>query len=114
LIDHKAEPVTEDSEWHNGNGEAPDGNALMALQLAHRAVAKFPELSKRYQKFIGTAAVVSSALIVLSSIAVNRRLHRGESPESIIASITSDEIESIAKEKRSKPKLSRITSRFRH
>ena len=67
-------PDTDETEWHNGNGEAPDRNALAALQLAHRAIAKFPELSKRYQKFIGTAAVVSSALIVLASIAVSRRL----------------------------------------
>jgi hypothetical protein len=104
----------EETDWHNGQGEAPDRSALTALQLAHRAVAKFPELTKRYQKFIGTAAVVSSAVIVLASIAVTRRLHRGESPESILDSITPDEIESIAKEKKpEKPKRSN-GSRFGH
>ena len=91
------------TEWHNGQGESPDLSALTALQLAHKAVAKFPDLGKRYQKFIGTAAVVSSALIVLASIAVQRRLHRGESAEDILASITPDEIENAGKHQPTKP-----------
>jgi hypothetical protein len=97
------EDEAEDTEWHNGQGEAPDPSALRALQLAHRAVAKFPELTKRYQKFIGTAAVVSSALIVLASIAVSRRLNSGESAEDILASITPDEIENAGKQQPIKP-----------
>jgi hypothetical protein len=102
----QAEPQSEtdsDQEWHAGQGEAPDASALTALQLAHRAVAKFPELTKRYQKFIGTAAVVSSAIIVLASIAVTRRLHRGEGAEDILASITPDEIENAGKQRPIKP-----------
>jgi hypothetical protein len=108
-----AQPESDDNDWSNGQGEAPDNSAMTALQLAHRAVAKFPDLSKRYQKFIGTAAVVSSAVIVLASIAVSRRLHRGESPESILDNITTDEIESVAKEKREKPQRTN-GSRFGH
>lgn len=102
-IDPTPESDTDDVEWQNGQGETPDPSALTALQLAHRAVAKFPDLTKRYQKFIGTAAVVSSALIVLASIAVSRRLHKGETPEDILASITPEEIESAGKEKPAKP-----------
>ena len=109
-----ANPDLEDDDWHNGLGEAPDRSALAALQLAHRAVAKFPDLRRRYQKFIGTAAVVSSALIVLASIAVSRRLHRGESPDHILAEITPDEIENIAREKPAKPKKAKSTSRHSH
>ena len=106
MIEKDLPPATDhdDSEWHNGQGEAPDSSALTALQLAHRAVHKFPELTKRYQKFIGTAAVVSSAVLVLASIAVSRRLHNGQSPERILREITPDEIESVAKEKREKPR----------
>jgi len=105
----------DDSEWHNGQGEAPDRHALAALQLAHRAIAKFPDLRRRYQKFIGTAAVVSSALVILSSIAVTRRLHRGESPDHILAEITTDEIESIAKEKKPvRPNKAQNSSRHSH
>ena len=77
-------------------------------------IAKFPDLRRRYQKFIGTAAVVSSALIVLSSIAVTRRLHKGESPDHILAEITPDEIESIAKEKPAKPKKAKNTTTHSH
>jgi hypothetical protein len=98
-----AEAEDQDHDYHNGTGEAPDRSALKALHLAHRAVAKFPELTRRYQKFIGTAAVVSSALIVLSSIAVSRRIHRGESDETILAEITPDEIENASQDKPQKP-----------
>ena len=102
-IETTEDEVEDASEWQNGQGETPDPSALRALQLAHKAVAKFPELTKRYQKFIGTAAVVSSALIVLASIAVTRRLHSGESAEDILASITPDEIENAGKQQPIKP-----------
>jgi hypothetical protein len=98
-----AENEADEPQWQNGQGESPDPSAMTALQLAHRAVAKFPELTKRYQKFIGTAAVVSTALIVLASIAVSRRLHSGESAEDILASITPDEIENAGKNQPLKP-----------
>ncbi len=104
-----ATPDLDDTDWHNGQGEAPDHSALAALQLAHRAIAKFPDLRRRYQKFIGTAAVVSSALVVLASIAVSRRLHKGESPDDILAEITPDEIENIAREKPVKPQKAKST-----
>ena len=90
-------------EWHNGHGEAPDSHSLHALQLAHRAVDKFPDLKKRYQKYIGPVAVLSSAVIVLASIAVNRRLHRGQSPERILAEITPEEIENVINERAPSP-----------
>lgn len=96
------QPDLDDGDWQT-QGESPDPSALNALQLAHRVVDKFPDLTKRYQKFIGTAAVVSSALIVLASIAVSRRLNRGESAEDILNSITSEEIENAGKEKPEKP-----------
>jgi hypothetical protein len=103
----KAEPQEpaqhDDQDWHNGSGESPDNSALTALHLAHRAVHKFPELTKRYQKFIGTAAVVSSVVMVFASIAVSRRLHKGESPDRILAEITPDEIEAVGREKPARP-----------
>ena len=94
---------TDDHDWHNGHGEAPDSHSIHALQLAHRAVDKFPELKKRYQKYIGPVAVLSSAIVVLASIAVNRRLHRGQSPERILAEITTEEIEDVMRERAPKP-----------
>jgi hypothetical protein len=99
-----AKAELDDNEWSNGNGETPDDSALTSLQLTHRAIAKFPDLSKRYKWFIGTAAVVAPALVTLASIAVTRRLHRGQSPETILAEITPDEIENAGKAKPAKPK----------
>ncbi len=93
----------DEADWHNGNGEAPDHSALTALHLAHQVLNKFPELTRRYQKFIGPVAVVSTAVLVLTSIAISRRLHKGESPDRILAEITPDEIESAGKQKPAKP-----------
>lgn len=103
----------EDVAYSNGQGEAPDHGTQYALQLAHKAVAKFPELKRRYQIFVGTAAVVSSALLIMASIAVSKRLHKGESPELILEQITPEEIENAGNQE---PKRSRRRwpSRFRH
>jgi hypothetical protein len=113
-IEQRAEP--EEADWeHNGQGEAPDNSALHALHVAYRVVAKFPELTRRYQKFIGATAVISSALIVLASIAVSRRLHQGESVDKILAEITPDEIVNASKVKPSKPeKKDKANSRPSH
>ena len=102
-VEEQPEADADIHEWHNGNGEAPDSHSLHALQLAHRAVDKFPDLKKRYQKYIGPVAVLSSAVIVLASIAVTRRLHHGQSAERILAEITPEEIESAIKETIRKP-----------
>jgi hypothetical protein len=121
----KAEPETQaasdaeenardDQDWHNGHGEAPDPSAMRALHLAHSAVQKFPELTRRYQKFIGTAAVVSSAVIVLASIAVARRQAKGETADKILAEITPEEIESAGRQKPKKPEKDAKKGRFQH
>ena len=65
------------------------------------------DLAKRYQKYVGTAAVLSSVVVVLASIAISRRLHKGESPEQILASITPEEIESMAHQRTENPKKQR-------
>jgi hypothetical protein len=103
------EESAEEVEWHHHhhNGELPDTNTVSALELAHKAVAKFPDLAKRYQKYIGTAAVLSSAVIVLASIAIAKRQHRGESAERILAEITPEEIESMAAQRTENPKKPR-------
>jgi hypothetical protein len=95
----------DDGDWQNGQGEAPDHGSQGALKLAYRVLAKFPDMAKnhRYQKFIGTVAVVSPVIVGLATFAIERRLHRGQSPERILEEITPDEIVSIAKEKRKRP-----------
>jgi hypothetical protein len=89
------------------NGELPDSNTMSVLQAAHKAVAKFPDLVKRHQKYVGTAAVLSSAVVVLASIAISRRLHKGETLERILDEITPEEIESMATQKTVNPKKPR-------
>jgi hypothetical protein len=102
------EAEAEETEWpQNHNGELPDTQTLSALRLAHKAVAKFPDLVKRHQTYVGGAAVLSSVVVVLASIAISRRLHKGESPEQILASITPEEIESMAQQKTVNPKKPR-------
>ncbi len=102
------EVPAEEHEWHNNhNGELPDTHTVSALELAHKAVNKFPDLAKRYQKYIGTAAVLSSAVIVLASIAISKRQHSGQSTERILAEITPEEIESMASQRVENPKKPR-------
>lgn len=89
--DHQPEDI-----WDQVEGESPDGATRQALNLAHRAAEKFPDLSSRYKSFAGPVAIASGALMALAGVAVARRLRRGQKPEDIIAQITSEEIEKAA------------------
>ncbi len=82
--------------WAHLEGERSDDATNDTLNLAHRAVAKFPELAGRYRSFAGPAAVVSGALVALAGVAVARRVRRGQDPDEIIEQITSEEIEQAA------------------
>jgi hypothetical protein len=74
-------------------GEEPDRSSVQAIQLAHAAIKKFPDYAKRHRKFIGSVAVISTSVLVLASIAIGRRLRRGESPKKILDEITPEEID---------------------
>jgi hypothetical protein len=74
-------------------GEEPDRNSVQAIQLAHAAIKKFPDFAKRHRKFVGSVAVISTSVLVLASIAIGRRLRKGESPKKILDEITPEEIE---------------------
>ncbi len=94
----------DDTHEHHGVGETLDVSAQTILKLAHQAIDKFPDLKKRWVKFIGPTAVVSTALVVLASIAVARRHHRGESEDQILREINPEEIVNAGKVSPSKPK----------
>ena len=85
-----------DDLWEHLEGESPDRSTRQALNLAHRAAEKFPELADRYRVFAGPVAVISGALIALAGVAVARRIRRGQNPDEIIDQITSEEIEQAA------------------
>jgi len=83
--------------WEDQHGgETPDPATAQALNLAHRAAEKFPELANRYKNFAGPVAVVSGALVVMAGVAVARRVRKGQGPEQILAQITAEEIENAA------------------
>ncbi len=82
--------------WENLEGESPDSATRQALNLAHRATEKFPDLARRYRSFAGPAAIASGALMALAGVAVARRVRRGQQPEEILDQITPEEIERAA------------------
>jgi hypothetical protein len=86
----------EDELYWDVEGERPDPATSDALNLAHRAAEKFPELAERYKNYAGPVAIASSALLVLAGVAVARRSKRGQGAEEILAQITPDEIEQAA------------------
>lgn len=90
-------PPSNDDFWDEVQGETPDGATQRALNLAHRATEKFPELAGRYRSFAGKAVVVSGALMALAGVAVARRARRGQNDEQILEQITPEEIERAAK-----------------
>ena len=92
----KTTDLEKDDLWENLEGETPDSSTRQALNLAHRAADKFPELSERYRSFAGKAAIVSGALVALAGVAVARRARKGQHPDEIIEQITSEEIEQAA------------------
>ena len=83
----------EEQVWEAPEGEQPDGATKHALNLAHRAIDRFPDLARRYRRFAGPAAFASTGIVLLAGIAIARRLQLGEQPEQIINSLTPDEIE---------------------
>ncbi len=87
---------TEDELYWDVEGERPDAATSDALNLAHRAAEKFPDLAERYKNYAGPVAIASSALLVLAGVAVARRSKRGQGADDILAQITSDEIEQAA------------------
>lgn len=89
--------LDQDELWQHGvEGETPDSATTQALNLAHRATEKFPELVDRYKAYAGPAVIVSGALMALAGVAVARRLRRGQNPDEILEQITPEEIERAA------------------
>jgi hypothetical protein len=87
------EPEEEDDSWEPVMGDQPDGWTKDALSLAHKAIDKFPDLRRRYRRFAGPAAIVSTGVVLLAGMAITRRLRRGESPDDILEELTPEEIE---------------------
>jgi hypothetical protein len=100
-VGEEASPPEESTEreehaWDVPEGEQPDSATRHTLNLAHRAIDRFPDLARRYRRFTGPTAIASTGLVLLAGIAIARRLRFGEHPEQILDSLTPDEIENAA------------------
>jgi hypothetical protein len=90
--------IEDDFDWElELQGETPDEETHKTLSLAHRAVAKFPEISTKYKVYAGAAAVVSSVAPRAGAIAITRKMKHGMSAERALASITVTDIENALK-----------------
>jgi hypothetical protein len=108
--------IEDDFDWQAiAEGERADSATNRTLSLAHRAVAKFPELSGRYKAYAGAAAVVSSALTLMAGVAIARKMKRGLSADRALASLTAADIEAAmhvaGREQRYKRLLRKIVRR---
>ncbi len=75
-------------------GEQIDRAAEESIRLAHRALERFPDLVRRH-KYVAGGAAVAGALVVLASVAIARRMGRGETADEAIEALTEAEIESL-------------------
>jgi hypothetical protein len=85
--------IEDDFDWEAAEGERPDASTHRTLNLAHRAVAKFPELRGKYRAYAGAAVVVSSAATLMAAIAITRKMKRGMSADRALASLTAADLE---------------------
>lgn len=77
-----------------GGGEQIDRAAEESIRLAHRALDRFPDLVRRH-KYVAGGAAVAGALVVLASVALARRMRRGETADEAIEGLTEAEIGSL-------------------
>ena len=86
--------VTDEFDWETiAEAEAVDPSTKKTLSLAHRAVARFPELKGKYKAYAGAAAVVSSTATLIAAVAISRKMKKGMSAEKALAALTSADIE---------------------
>ena len=87
--------IEDDFDWAAAavEGETVDAETHRTLRLAHRAVAKFPEIKGKYKVYAGAVAVVSSTATLIAAIALTRKTRRGMSGDRALASLTVADIE---------------------
>ncbi len=110
--------MADDFDWEAvAEGEPVDAETHRTLRLAHRAVAKFPELKGKYKAYAGAAAVVSSAATLMAAVAITRKMKRGMSPGQALASLTAADLDAAvhvaARDQRYKRLLRKLKLRRR-
>jgi hypothetical protein len=108
--------VEDDFDWEAvAKGERVDAETHRTLRLAHRAIAKFPEMSGKYKAYAGAVAVVSSVATLMGAVAISRKMKRGMSADKALASLTIADIEAAvhvaARDQRYKRLIRKISRR---
>jgi hypothetical protein len=108
----------DDFDWTQVvDGERVDAETHKTLNLAHRAVSKFPEIKGKYKAYAGAAAVVSSAATLMAAVALTRKMRRGMSGDRALATLTALDIENAvhvaARDQRYKRLLRKLKLRGR-
>lgn len=86
--------MEDEFDWDAVAGAEPlDAETHKTLSLAHRAVAKFPEMKGKYKAYAGAAAVVSSTATLIAAVAITRKMRRGVSADKALAMLTVSDIE---------------------
>jgi hypothetical protein len=86
--------IEDEFDWQAvAEGEPVDAETHRTLRLAHRAVAKFPELKGHYKAYAGAAAIVSSVATLMAAVAIARKTKQGMSAGQALASLTAADLE---------------------
>jgi hypothetical protein len=86
--------IEDEFDWQAvAEGEPVDAETHRTLRLAHRAVAKFPELKGHYKAYAGAAAIVSSVATLMAAVAITRKTKQGMSAGQALASLTAADLE---------------------
>jgi hypothetical protein len=86
--------IEDDFDWDAvAEGEPVDAETHRTLSLAHRAVAKFPELRSNYKAYAGAAAIVSSTATLVAAVAITRKTRRGMSARDALAALTVEDLQ---------------------
>jgi hypothetical protein len=86
--------IEDEFDWEDiTEAEAADPAATKTLSLAHRAVAKFPEMKGKYKAYAGAAVVVSSTATLIAAVALSRKMRGGMSADKALSALTSADIE---------------------
>ena len=89
--------LTDEFDWETiAEAESVDPSTRRTLNLANRAVAKFPELKKHYKGYAGAAVVVSSTATLIAAVAISRKMKKGMSAEKALDALTSLDLENAA------------------
>lgn len=110
--------IEDDFDWAAvAEGEPVDAETHRTLNLAHRAVAKFPELKGNYKAYAGAVAIVSSVATLMAGVAIARKMKRGMSADKALAALTAADLEAAvhvaARDQRYKRLLRKISRRGR-